>query len=92
MYIYTYTPEERTKERRDTGPRDRDKHTKHIGIEARLQLYYEFNSLVFSGVVLVALCVGVSRASSLKRRCRPYKGTLTSTEGGGVCVGHAPAH
>ena len=28
-------------------------------------------------------CVCVSRASSLKRRCRPYKGTLTSPEGGG---------
>ena len=32
------------------------------------------------------VCVCVSRASSLKRRCRPYKGTLTSPElpkGGG---------
>ena len=29
------------------------------------------------------VCVFVSRASSLKRRCRPYKGTLTSPEGGG---------
>ena len=28
-------------------------------------------------------CVCVSRASSLKRRCRPYKGTLTSPEGEG---------
>ena len=31
-------------------------------------------------------CVCVSRASSLKRRCRPYKGTLTSPEGGGPFV------
>ena len=35
------------------------------------------------------MCVRVcqlSRASSLKRRCRPYKGTLTSPEGGGPFV------
>jgi hypothetical protein len=28
----------------------------------------------------------LSRASSLKRRCRPYKGTLTSPESGGAFV------
>ena len=35
------------------------------------------------------MCVRVcqlSRASSLKRRCRPYKGTLTSPEGGRVGI------
>ena len=32
------------------------------------------------------MCVCVSHASSLKRRCRPYKGTLTSPEGGGAFV------
>ena len=33
------------------------------------------------------MCVCASRASSLKRRCRPYKGTLTSPEGGGHSYG-----
>ena len=34
-----------------------------------------------------SLSVCVSRASSLKRRCRPYKGTLTPPEGGGHSYG-----
>jgi hypothetical protein len=33
--------------------------------------------------VIQSVCVCVSRASSLKRRCRPYEGTLTSPKGGG---------